>query len=65
VNFSTSEGSFTHFNDEIWLSGGLVAYKQGGGQWSESRFSPEPWKSVDGINWRKGIKTEIGLINQP
>jgi hypothetical protein len=65
VNFSTSEGSYTHFNDEIWLSGGLVAYKQGGGQWSESRFSPEPWKSVDGINWRKGIKTEIGLINQP
>lgn len=65
VNFSTSEGSFTLFNDEIWLSGGLVTYKQGGGQLSESRFSPEPWKSVDGISWRKGIKTEMGLINQP
>jgi hypothetical protein len=64
VNFSTSEGSFTLFNDEIWLSGGLVTYKQGGWQGSELRISPEPWKSVDGINWRKGIKTEIGLINQ-
>lgn len=65
VDFSTSEGSYTHFNDEIWLSGGLVTYKQGGGQGSKLRVSPEPWKSVDGINWRKGIKTEIGLINQP